>query len=154
MKPATKTKFLFPDNQLYYYINPYDVEFIMFKTNALTVCSTWWIDSTKENNYIELVSQCNFDNFVTLFDINSLEQFESLTNSILLKEFKNGHTQICCSIDDPGNLYNLSFQIKNNELWATDNLYFSHKVSSALELSTEFMDYTIRQQLLNIRIKK
>jgi len=125
-----------------YYSNLQDVEFIMLDNRSLCICANWWVDNKNQNNYIELAIECTYFKFVKLFEITSLLQIELLSADALFEKYKSGHTEICCSIDEPGKFYSLSFQLKHNYLWATDNMNDSHKVQMQLETAAEFMEYT------------
>lgn len=148
MNTVNKAIRQFMDEHLDYYCNRYDVEFLLVEDNSICVCGTWWVDETNERNYIELALECNLNEFVKLFGITSLKQFEQITVRLLLEKYNSGQTEVCCSIDEPGNYYSLSFQIKDNELWATDNFSDSHKVQLLLQTPAEFMSYTKQYRLL------
>jgi hypothetical protein len=142
MNTINKAVHQFMDKHAHYYCNQHDVEFIMLDNTSICISGTWWIDETNDKHYIELVIECKLYEFVELFGINSLTQLKQITTGKLFEKFKSGHTEICCSIDEPMDLYLLSFQIKHNKLWATDDMNNSFKVEETLNSPDEFMNYT------------
>jgi hypothetical protein len=144
MKSITRTLYKFFDSRSGgKYINPYDVEFILYPDHTITIGSSWPGFECKEDMDFALVYENeSFEVFLNDFDIYTEEQIDVISPATLRELYFKGIVQVYCAVDVRSVYYPLYFTRKGTKLIATDDNGSAHEATGLEETPEKFIEYT------------
>jgi hypothetical protein len=131
------------------YDNPNGVEFVMDPDGNMYTSSNWPGEQTAEEVVVRLSFDSEtIDDFVTAFNLTSVQQLPTITPLDLMELYQQGKAEVFSAIDSGLIFYPLYFRKLKNKMVARDDYDREHEVEVSLETAEQFKTYTKIQYTL------